>query len=242
MQALGMIETKGLLSAIEGADVMAKCADIKILERVFVGGGLVSVTICGDVAAVKMAVEAGSASIKKLNEETFISCHVIPRPSDDLKNILKTENITEEVIEEAVEEIVEEVVEEEILEPVVETVEEVTLEIAPETVEEAVEETTESTTEETVEETIEEVVKLEIEEPVEKLEVEVPKKEAAKTISRADIDQLEIEEMEKFLKGLKVYKLRRLAKEYDNFGLQSKAIAKLDKATLIEKIMSCYKN
>ena len=63
MEALGMIETKGLLSAIESSDVMLKAAEVKLLERTFVGGGLVTITVTGDVAAVKASVEAAVAAV-----------------------------------------------------------------------------------------------------------------------------------------------------------------------------------
>ncbi|SJZ80078.1 Carboxysome shell and ethanolamine utilization microcompartment protein CcmL/EutN [Cetobacterium ceti] len=180
MEALGMIETKGLLLAIESADVMAKCADIKILEKIYVGGGLVSITICGDVGAVKMALEAGVASIKRIDEKSLISYHIIPRPSDELNKIVKitkVEKIPEEVMEE---------IEEEIIEI--------------------------------------------IEEP----EIQI--------ISKVEIDKLKFEEIEDVLNNLKFYKLRKLAKEYNNFELTSKNVAKLDKVSLMKKILDYYRN
>lgn len=88
MQAIGMIETKGLLSAIEGADSMTKSANVKILEKTYVGGGLVTIIVTGDVGAVKAAVDAGTTSIRALGENLFISSHIISRPHEELEKII----------------------------------------------------------------------------------------------------------------------------------------------------------
>ncbi len=93
MKALGLIETKGLLAAIESADTMLKAADVSIFEKTYVGGGLVSVAVTGDVAAVKAAVEAGVAAVKKLDASLLVSEHVIPRPHEDLDSIIGIKNI-----------------------------------------------------------------------------------------------------------------------------------------------------
>lgn len=84
MEALGMIETKGLLAAIESADAMLKAAEVRLLERTFVGGGLVTVTITGDVAAVKASIDAAAAAVSRLGTELLVSQHVIPRPHAEL--------------------------------------------------------------------------------------------------------------------------------------------------------------
>lgn len=84
MEALGMIETRGLLAAIESADAMLKAAEVRLLERTFVGGGLVTVTITGDVAAVKASIDAAAAAVNRLGAELLISQHVIPRPHSEL--------------------------------------------------------------------------------------------------------------------------------------------------------------
>ena len=85
-QALGMIETKGLVGSIEAADAMVKAANVSLVGKVLVGGGLVPVMVRGDVGAVKAAVEAGGAAAKRVGE--LISVHVIPRPHDDVEAIL----------------------------------------------------------------------------------------------------------------------------------------------------------
>lgn len=85
-QALGMVETRGLVGSIEAADAMVKAANVRLIGKEHVGGGLVTVMIRGDVGAVKAAVEAGSAAAKRIGE--LISVHVIPRPHDDVESIL----------------------------------------------------------------------------------------------------------------------------------------------------------
>ena len=84
--ALGMVETKGLVGAIEAADAMVKAANVKLVGKELVGGGLVTVLIRGDVGAVKAAVDAGAAAAQKVGE--LISVHVIPRPHDDVETLL----------------------------------------------------------------------------------------------------------------------------------------------------------
>lgn len=85
-QALGMVETKGLVGSIEAADAMVKAANVHLIGKVHVGGGLVTVMIRGDVGAVKAAVEAGGAAAKRVGE--LVSVHVIPRPHEDVEAIL----------------------------------------------------------------------------------------------------------------------------------------------------------
>lgn len=88
MQALGLIETKGLIAAIESADAMLKAADVRLLEKTVVGGGLVTITVTGDVAAVKAAVEAGSAAVIRISSSLLVSQHVIPRPHEELGSMI----------------------------------------------------------------------------------------------------------------------------------------------------------
>ena len=87
-QALGMIETKGLVASIEAADAMVKAANVKLIGKVHVGGGLVTVMVRGDVGAVKSATDAGAAAASRVGE--LISVHVIPRPHNDVEFILPT--------------------------------------------------------------------------------------------------------------------------------------------------------
>ena len=80
--AFGMVETKGLVGAIEAADAMVKAASVHLVGKVHVGGGIVTVLVRGDVGAVKAATEAGAAAAQRVGE--LMSVHVIPRPHDEL--------------------------------------------------------------------------------------------------------------------------------------------------------------
>ena len=86
LQALGMVETTGLVGSIEAADAMVKAANVHLIGKVLVGGGLVTVMVRGDVGAVKAAVEAGGAAAKRVGE--LVSVHVIPRPHEEVEAIL----------------------------------------------------------------------------------------------------------------------------------------------------------
>jgi ethanolamine utilization protein EutM len=86
LTALGMVETKGLVGSIEAADAMVKAANVKLIGKVHVGGGLVTVMVRGDVGAVKAATDAGAAAAEKVGE--LVSVHVIPRPHGDIEFIL----------------------------------------------------------------------------------------------------------------------------------------------------------
>ena len=85
-EALGMVETRGLVAAIEAADAMVKAANVTLVGTEKIGSGLVSVMVRGDVGAVKSAVEAGEAAAQRLGE--IIATHVIPRPHGDVEKIL----------------------------------------------------------------------------------------------------------------------------------------------------------
>ena len=87
-EALGMVETRGLTAAIEAADAMVKAANVTLIGKVHVGGGLVTVMVRGDVGAVKAATDAGAAAAERVGE--LISIHVIPRPHNDVEKILPT--------------------------------------------------------------------------------------------------------------------------------------------------------
>lgn len=88
-EALGMVETKGLVGAIEAADAMVKAANVSLMGKEKIGSGLVTVMVRGDVGAVKAAVEAGAAAAKRVGE--LFSVHVIPHPHEDVESILPAE-------------------------------------------------------------------------------------------------------------------------------------------------------
>lgn len=85
-EALGMIETKGLVGAIEAADAMVKAANVELVGYEKIGSGLVTVMVRGDVGATKAAVDAGAAAARNVGE--VVSVHVIPRPHTDVEKIL----------------------------------------------------------------------------------------------------------------------------------------------------------
>lgn len=84
--ALGMIETRGLVASLEAADAMIKAANVNLVGKVHVGGGIVTVLVTGDVGAVKAATDAGSAAAQRVGE--LLSVHVIPRPHNEINLIL----------------------------------------------------------------------------------------------------------------------------------------------------------
>ncbi len=85
-EALGLIETRGLVAAIEAADAMVKAAEVSLVGTEKIGSGLVTVMVRGDVGAVKAATEVGAASASRLGE--LVAVHVIPRPHNDVEKIL----------------------------------------------------------------------------------------------------------------------------------------------------------
>lgn len=86
LNALGMIETRGLVGAIEAADAMVKAANVTLVGKEHIGGGLVTVLVRGDVGAVKAATDAGAAAAERVGE--LVSVHVIPRPHTEIEEVL----------------------------------------------------------------------------------------------------------------------------------------------------------
>jgi microcompartment protein CcmL/EutN len=86
LEALGMIETKGLIGSIEAADAMVKAANVVLVGKEYIGAGYVTVMVRGDVGAVKAATDAGAAAARRVGE--LISVHVIPRPHAEVEKIL----------------------------------------------------------------------------------------------------------------------------------------------------------
>ncbi len=85
-KALGLVETRGLVGAIEAADAMVKAASVTLIGKEKIGGGYVTVMVRGDVGAVKAATDAGAAAARKVGE--VVSVHVIPRPHGDIEGVL----------------------------------------------------------------------------------------------------------------------------------------------------------
>ncbi len=84
--ALGMVETKGLIGSVEAADAMVKTANVTLIGKEYIGAGYVTVLVRGDVGAVKAATDAGAAAARRVGE--LVSVHVIPRPHDDVERVL----------------------------------------------------------------------------------------------------------------------------------------------------------
>lgn len=226
MQALGLIETKGLLAAIEAADTMVKSADVSIIEKTYVGGGLVTVSITGDVGAVKAAIEAGAAAVKKLDEEALVSEHVIPRPHEELKNIIGPNDPKDDLVSN------EQVENQDTVNSVDETEKAEVTEVK-----------------DVKEKVVEEAKALEkTEENDEKnqeaLDLGKTHKMNLENLHKDDVDKLVskngIEKTIDLLSKLKVVKLRNLAREYKDFVITGRAVSKADKNLLITKFKLYY--
>jgi ethanolamine utilization protein EutM len=85
-EALGLIETKGLIGSVEAADAMVKAANVVLVGKEYIGAGYVTVMVRGDVGAVKAATDAGAAAARRVGE--LVSVHVIPRPHGEVEKIL----------------------------------------------------------------------------------------------------------------------------------------------------------
>jgi microcompartment protein CcmL/EutN len=86
LEALGMVETKGLIGSVEAADAMVKAANVVLIGKEYIGAGYVTVMVRGDVGAVKAATDAGAAAARRVGE--LVSVHVIPRPHAEVEKIL----------------------------------------------------------------------------------------------------------------------------------------------------------
>ena len=211
MQAIGLIETRGLVTAIEAADAMTKSADVKIIEKTYVGGGLVTIVITGDVGAVKAAIEAGSASVKQINEEFLISEHVIPRPHEELECIVG--NTTKNEVEEN----------------------EVTIEEENEDNNTSIlEDEKELDNEEILEENEEN-----FNDDLNKLPKNNSQGMHKQDVDNL-VNMEGLEKAISTLSKLKVVKLRNLAREYEDFVIKGRTVSKADKKLLIAKFKAYY--
>ncbi|SCI73980.1 Major carboxysome shell protein 1A [uncultured Clostridium sp.] len=238
MKALGLIETRGLLAAIEGADTMVKSADVSILEKTYVGGGLVSIAITGDVGAVKAAVESGVAAIKKLDSSLLVSEHVIPRPHDELDLIIGTKDSTENYEDLVLDEVKE-------VEDVV-SLENDYVEMVNETdVNES--DVNETDINEDIDENKDEIItEIEVKEDILEIIVEEVVSGDLQKVTKVNLDNLvKIDGIEKAVQELnkvKVGKLRNLVRQYENFGIEEEILSKSTKKQLISKIIAYYKS
>ncbi|MDR7240460.1 BMC domain-containing protein [Neobacillus drentensis] len=236
MQALGLIETKGLLAAVECADAMLKAANVTLIEKNLVGGGLVAIVVTGDVGAVKAAVEAGAAAVEQLNSALLVSQHVIPRPHEELADLIGSEKPVENVEIYSLESV--KVVKQEsaaALDTVVDSVGEV---VGEDTVVEPVEEAVdEDQVVESVEESTDQAGAVEV---YRKTSLKLDTEE----INKKKIDYIVLEYgldiALELLGSLKVTNLRTLAREYKSIGIAGRFISKADKKTLLLELTNYY--
>lgn len=246
MQALGLIETRGLIAAIESADAMLKSAEVNLLEKSLVGGGLITIAVVGDVGAVKAAVESGEAAVRQMNGSLLISTHVIPRPHPNMEGVIigRTNNNQStqndriprrefpdksvEISDKESPKKSEELKDKDSLldsnkvttkEPEIETVE-LTDEIGTEDMKEITSKNTLTGTEDNT---------------LNKDEDELHKEDIDKLIEDTTIDGVV-----DVLNKLTVVKLRKLAREYNTIGIAGREISKADKQMLIAKLREYY--
>ena len=248
MQAIGLIETKGLIASIESADVMLKAADVKLISKTFVGGGLVTITVEGDVAAVKASVDAAVSAVERLGMDLLISNHVIPRPVDSIRDLFDekdkvyTETSCENIIEDDI--IKQDELEEETV--ITESHEdEISESVEDESHEGEISESQEDETQEELElpqdtnqynQQIEEKSDI-----IEKFNIKSIDK---KNFTRSDFEKIVStygsDTAQKVLESLNLTELRKLIKEYDD-EVKGVNISKLSKAKITEHIMSLVK-
>ena len=249
MQSIGLIETKGLIASIESADVMLKAADVKLVSKTLVGGGLVTITIEGDVAAVKASVDAAVSSVERLGMDLLISNHVIPRPVDSIRNLFEEENKddTEKSCENTVKDDI--IAQDELEDEAVVQVIEEEVEIAEINQEvEVVETQEEPYIEETQEEDQLQQDSNQYDQQIEEKN-DIIEKFNIKSIDKKNFTRSEFEKIvsiygkdtaQKVLESLNLTELRKLIKEYDD-EVKGINISKLSKAKITEHIMSLVK-
>lgn len=248
MQAIGLIETKGLIASIESADVMLKAADVKLVSKTHVGGGLVTITVEGDVAAVKASVDAAVSAVERLGMDLLISNHVIPRPVDSIRDLFDekdkvyAETSCENIIEDDI--IKQDELEEET--------------VITESHEDEISESVEAESHESeISESKEDKTQEELELPQDTNQYnqqteeknEVTEKFNIKSIDKKNFTRSDFEKIvstygsdiaQKVLESLNLTELRKLIKEYDD-EVKGVNISKLSKAKITEHIMSLVK-
>lgn len=235
MQAIGMIETKGLLASIEAADAMVKSANVNILEKVYIGGGYVSITITGDIGAVKSAVDAGVSAVNRLNEKSLVSHHVIARPHYDLESIIETTPAIDRKEKDSKQVIPEEIASEDSYDKGKLPIEEIDKNLEEKSLVNMLEKAVNEVLQNEIIEDLE-IESLDNEDNGEELEADLNKEEIDKMV-----DEKGLEEAIGLLNNLKISKVRKLVREYKELELTNKTISKMDKKTLISKLKENYK-
>jgi len=209
-RALGFVETRGLVASIEAADAMLKASNVKLIGKEVVKAGLVTITVEGDVAAVKSSVDAGAAAAQRVGE--LVSVHIIPRPDNQIVDILipsmkvapkkstpsKSKQITED---------------------------------KKETAEKSVEDTVEIPEEEEIEKT---EIPTGATKTIERLRREALGKEEKKSDEESKLKKINMTELE----NLNVHQLRRLARSTENFPIKGREISRSNRRQLLDHFES----
>lgn len=213
--ALGLIETKGLVGAIEAADAMVKAANVKLVSKEKITAALVTVKIVGEVAAVNSAVDAGAAAAQRVGQ--LVSAHVIPRPDDQLEDIIYYSNTSESKTKSKNDS---ELKEKKLIEKNIDN------------------ENSLSHEDESQEEFVFEDNEIDFGEKKTSLvsKIDALKKEALSEIEESSDNNLLIKEVpsEEILSSLNVHELRHLARSFENFPIKGRQISKANRDELIE--------
>lgn len=223
--ALGLIETKGLIGAIEAADAMVKAANVKLVSKEKITAALVTIKVVGEVAAVKAAVDAGAAAAQRVGQ--LVAAHVIPRPDDQIECLISDIPLeeTKEEVQPKVKKVKEKVVEKPMVDSLFSEVENVQKEKAKKT---EVEKSVISRIEELKSEALEEV------KDISPLEVTTAEENVSSEETDAIISDGVTVPPESELLGLNVHKLRHLARSFENFPIKGRQISKANREVLIE--------
>lgn len=223
-KALGLVETRGLVAAIEAADAMLKASKVSLISKEKARAGLVTIVIVGDTAAVKASVDAGAAAAQKVGE--LVSVHVIPRPDDQVEYILPLKSTTDKpltpqkvesskvLLKNSVKAKPERVKEQ--AKPKKEQIIEIVEDKKPETKKTELKSTTVQSSSDTIERLKREALGKEIEE-----------KEPATEEKSAGIEMTKLEK-------LNVHELRRLARSTENFPIKGRTISRANRRELLD--------
>ena len=215
MKALGLVETKGLLAAVEASDVMLKTAEVTLTQKEVVGGGLVTIMVQGDVAAGKTAVDAAASAVTKLGESLLATTHVIPRPDESLRLF---EAVAEVEIETKAE------------------VENPADDLNSQKEEGAVKAESQAANEKPEAETLQEESK--------EIENDATPASPSQEVTEVSYSELgkagTTVEIENELSAMKVLELRKLAKKQQNFSINKKDVHKANKEQLIAALMQHF--
>lgn len=205
-QALGMIETRGLVASIEAADAMVKAARVTLIGKEKVEGGLVTILVVGETAAVKSAIDAGAAAAQRVGE--LVSTHIIPRPDDQIGEIVKEVKSTDARKTQTTEKI-----------PSRNTR---TTEQKPKIAEEEFIEEDKPVSRSTTSSTIEKLKEEALGESFQKEKIRSPKSKANLKFQMAELEVMN------------VHQLRRFARDFENFPIKGREISRANRGELLD--------